>query len=230
MTRRLCVIPARGGSKRLPRKNAAEFLGRPIIAYTVDAALRADRFARVVVSTDDGEIAAAAGAAGAEVDPRPAHLAGDDAGIADVCLELLDREEAAGRTYDVLAILLATAALRTAADVRATVDLVGPGGVEFAMAVTTFGFPPHQALRDDGAGGLRALWPDLINARSSEFGQVCVDNGSTYAAAVPAYRARRGDLYAPGLRGHVMPRARSVDIDYAEDLDFARLLAQAAAP
>ncbi|HEV7803426.1 MAG TPA: acylneuraminate cytidylyltransferase family protein [Burkholderiales bacterium] len=222
--RGVCIIPARGGSKRLPRKNIAEFLGRPILSYTIDAALTSGIFSRVVVSTEDAEIAGVARGTGAEIHGRPDTLATDSASLVDVCLTFLDDEERAGRSFDFFACLLATAPMRTAEDVKRTHALIEPGLCDFTMAVTTYPLPPLQALRTND-GFLRPMFPDMINLRSQEAPQLFVDNGSTYFALVSAFRKER-TFYGSRLRGHVMPRDRSVDIDEPFDLELARMLAQ----
>jgi CMP-N-acetylneuraminic acid synthetase len=224
--RAVCLIPARGGSKRLPRKNVADFLGRPIIAYTIEAAKASGLFDRVVVSTEDAEIAAVAERHGAELARRDPALATDKARLTDVCLDFLASEESAGRPYDRFACLLATAPLRGADDLRAVHGLLDEH-CAFAMAVTTYGLPAHQALRMADDGGCAPMWPDLINLRSQEAPRLVVDNGSTYCATVAAFREHR-TFYGPGLRGFSMPRERSVDIDEPADLDLARYWAQKA--
>jgi len=224
MTRRLALIPARGGSKRLPRKNIIDFGGRPILAYTVESALETGLFDRVCVSTEDPEIADAARAAGAEILSRPDTLATDAARVVDVCLQGLDLEAEAGRTYDVLACLYATAPLRGAADIAAVTRLVQPGVCDFAMAVTDYDQSPHQALKLGENGQLDPMWPELVNLRRSEVPPLMVDNGSTYAVTVETFREHRS-FYGPGLRGHQMPRERSIDIDLPGDLDLARFYA-----
>lgn len=223
--RGVCVIPARGGSKRLPRKNIAEFLGLPIIAHTVEAARASGVFSRVVASTEDAEIAKVARAAGAEIHERPATLSTDSARLVDVCTAFLADEEAAGRQWDFFGCLLATAPMRSADDVRRAYALLQPGVCDFAMAVTTYPLPPLQALRTTDQGFLHPMWPDLINLRAQESPALFVDNGSTYFALVPAFR-REQTFYGARMRGHVMPRDRSIDIDEPYDLELARMLAQ----
>ncbi len=225
----IAIIPARGGSRRLPRKNVVDFLGRPIIAWTIEAARVSGCFARIVVSTEDDEIAGVAARFGAEIARRPLALAADAATVVDVCLDLLAGEDQAGRGWPRMVCLYATAPLRGAADIRRTAALLEPGRCDFAIAVTDFDLPPHQALKPRGNGGLEPMWPELIGRRSSEMPALCVDNGSTYAVTVAAFRARRS-FYGPGLRGHAMPRSRSVDIDTVEDLDYARWLAGRPSP
>ena len=225
--RRIALIPARGGSKRLPRKNIVDFRGRPIIAYTIEAARECGLFAHMVVSTEDDEIADVARRFGAEVHDRPPKLASDTSGVVDVCLDVLARNEETGNAYDVMCCLYPTAPLRTADDITATVRLVRPGECDFAMAVTNFTHSPHQALRVVDGDCLERMWPDLIERRAEQIGELVVGNGSTYAVAVQAFRRHR-TFYGPGLRGYIMPRERSVDIDTAADLDFALYYAERA--
>jgi N-acylneuraminate cytidylyltransferase len=224
-----CLIPARGGSKRLPRKNIADFLGRPIIAYTIEAARTSGVFSSVTVSTEDREIARIARDLGADWHERSAELAGDGARLVDVCIGFLDDEARVGRRHETFACLLPTAPMRGADDVRAVHGLLEPGACEFAMAVTTYGLPPLQALRRTAGGFLEPMWPDYIGLRSQDAPRLYVDNGSTYFAASVALRRER-TFYGPGLRGHVMPRERSVDIDEPFDLELARVLAREARP
>ena len=219
--KRLCVIPARGGSKRIPRKNALDFFDQPMVAYSINAGLKSGRFDRVVVSTEDDEIAEIGKKFGAEVDFRDPNLATDTATVNEVLFDLLDREEQVGRKYDVISCLYATAPLRTQDDVRGVVDLIEPGNCDFALAVTSFDLPAHQAMYMDTGGVLSALIPNLINKRASEVGTIRVDNGSTYAAKVSAYR-EVGHFFGPGCKGHDMPRERSCDLDEPEDLDILR--------
>src|SRR5436190_22860631 len=225
MTRRLAIIPARGGSKRLPRKNVLPFRGRPMLAHTVEAALMSRCFERVLVSSEDEEIAAVAQGAGAEIFRRSAELASDTARVTDVCLDVLAQEEHAGRLYEIFACLHATAPLRRAEDIAAVLALLDSNSTDFAMAVVTYALAPHQALHVEKDGTLIPMWPDLIDLRASEIGQLVVDNGSTYAARVAAFRQQK-TFYGSGLRGHVMPRERSVDIDERHDYDLARWYAE----
>ncbi len=220
--RSICVIPARGGSKRLPRKNVVEFFGKPMIAYSIEAAKASERFARIVVSSENAETLEIARKYGAEPVRRKATLASDSARISEVLLDFLDQEEAAGRTYDVVGCLLAAAPLRRAEDVAAVMDLIKPGACHFAMAVTAYDLPPHQALKVDTDGTLKAMWPDLVDLRDEQVGKLVVDNGSTYAATADAFRKQK-NFYGSPLRGHIMPRERSVDLNSSVDLEIAKV-------
>ena len=221
----VAIIPARGGSKRLPRKNIVDFLGRPIIAYTIDSARKSGRFDRIVVSTEDKEIAEVGRHFGAEIDHRDSSLATDTATVDEVCLAFLDRERAAGRDWTQMVCLYATAPLRTAEDIRGTMDLLEFGACDFAMGVSAYDIQPHIALKFMPDARLIPMWPHLLHLRGSDLPPLRASNGTTYAVNSAAFRKARS-FYGEGLRGYDMPKARAVDIDTMEDLEFARLLAQ----
>lgn len=221
----IALIPARGGSKRLPRKNIIDFLGKPIISYTIEAALQSGCFERVVVSTDDQEIASIARQFGAEVDVRTESLATDTSTVAEVCIDYLEKETKRGNQYDLLCVLYATAPLRTAKDIQQVVGLIQANKCEFSIAVTEYDMPPHQALKVINGSGLEPMWPELINARVEAVGKLRVDNGSTYAVSMPTFLKSR-NFYGPALCGHYMPRSRSVDIDTSEDYELAKYYAE----
>lgn len=217
----VAIIPARGGSKRLPRKNIIDFHGKPVIAYTIEAAASTSRFDRVVVSTEDEEIAEIAQRFGADVEPRPEDLATDTATVVQVCEHVLLTERERGTRYDVLCCLYATAPLRTADDIKAVMDLVvDDPRCDYAMAVTEFDLPVNQALTLGDDGLLRAAMPDLLRLRQNDVPKFCVDNGSTYVARASSF-LQSLNFYGEGLTGYLMPRARSVDIDNREDLELA---------
>jgi len=218
--KRIAIIPARGGSKRLPKKNVIDFYGKPIIAYSILAALKTNLFEQVVVSTEDKTIAKISRNYGAHVAIRPDNLATDSAKVVDVCLHFLEEEAKHGRNYDILCCLYATAPLRNEKDIRSTVALVENSDADFAMAVTEYHFPPHQALKTNHAGFLEPMWPTWNSKKSQEVPPLLVDNGSTYVVSVPEF-CRTRSFYGSSLRGYVMPRTRSVDIDTKEDLQIA---------
>lgn len=218
----ICVIPARGGSKRLPRKNVVDFFGKPMIAYSIEAAKASRRFERVVVSSEDAETLEIARKYGADPVERKSALASDSARISEVLLDFLDQEEKAGRKHDIIGCLLAAAPLRRAEDVAAVIDLIKPGMCDFAMAVTEYDLPPHQALKLEADGALKPMWPNLVDLRDEQVGKLVVDNGSTYAATVDAFRKQR-NFYGSPLRGHIMPRERSVDLNSSVDLEIAKV-------
>jgi pseudaminic acid cytidylyltransferase len=220
----LAVIPARGGSKRLPRKNIINFYGKPMITYTIKAALECNLFDRVIVSTEDREIGEISKEFGAEVIIRPMELASDTARVVDVCLHALDSEIGHGRSYDILCCLYATAPLRDSADIKNTVELVRNGESDFAMAVTGYHYPPHQAMVEKESGYLEPMWPNLVHKNHSDLPKMLVDNGSTYVTRVSEFLKLK-TFYGPNLKAYFMPRSHSVDIDVPDDLEFAEFYA-----
>jgi pseudaminic acid cytidylyltransferase len=220
----IAVIPARGGSRRLERKNVLPFMGKPMVAHTILAARDSGLFDRVLVSSDDSGILGIAEQFGAETLIRPHSLSDDSARVVDVCLHALSCESEAGRDYEVMVCLYATAPLRGADDIRAVASMLEPGVCDFAMAVTPCMQPAHQALKVVDGGFLRPMWPQLVNLKSQEVPPLMVDNGSTYAVTVTAF-LKAGSFYGPNLRGYRMPFRRSVDIDTREDLDLASYFA-----
>jgi N-acylneuraminate cytidylyltransferase len=218
--RHIAIIPARGGSKRLPRKNVIDFLGKPILGWSLDAAHATGLFDRVLVSTEDAEIAEIARSLGGEVDARPSELGGDAITVADVCVELLQRLAQQGETYATMTVLYATAPLRSAADIRATFELLEPGACDHALAVTEYDHPVHQALTRGKKGDLMAQFPDWVSRRKDTVPAFYCGNGSTYCVGVDDFLKTRS-FYGPGMRGHIMPRERSIDIDTRADYELA---------
>ncbi|OUO86399.1 pseudaminic acid cytidylyltransferase [Gordonibacter sp. An230] len=218
----LCVIPARGGSKRIPRKNVRDFCGKPIIAYSVEAALGSGLFDEVMVSTDDGEVAEVARRFGASVPfMRSAKASDDFATTADVLVEVLAEYEARGRSFDVLCCLYATAPFATAGELEAAFSMLGEGSPSI-VAVTDFDFPPQRAFLLGEDGGLSWERPEYALARSQDLPPAAHDAGRFYFACVPEWRAARG-FVMPGCRGFRIDPARVQDIDTFDDWAMAEM-------
>lgn len=220
----LCLVPARGGSKRLPGKNIAPLDGRPLLAYTLDAAHNSGLFDEIVVSTDDAAVAEVARRARAVVPfTRPAEHADDRARIVDVCLHALTALEGRGRAYDVLYVLQPTCPLRTATDIREAWRLFVDAGAPALVSVTDFDHPPFWALSAEADGRLSPLWGADAMRKTQELPRVVRPNGAIAIARVEALRRER-TFYGAGVIGYHMPRWRSIDIDDAEDLAVAECL------
>lgn len=218
MSQRIAFIPARGGSKRLPRKNILNFHSKPMIAYSIEAALNADVFDAVVVSTENDEIADIAKEYGAVIDQRSPTLATDTASVVDVCLDYLNRYTA----VTTLAVLYATAPLREAEDIRSVLNLLSED-CHFAMATTLCDWPVHQTLAIRG-DYVSPVFPDLVDQQADALETYCIDNGSTYAVHVEHFLQQK-TFYGDTLRVHLMPNVRSIDIDTSAD--FSRALYEA---
>ena len=215
----LCVIPARGGSKRIPRKNVRDFCGRPMIGWSIAAAREAGL--RVVVSTDDGGIAEVARSEGAEVPfLRPAELADDMTGTVPVIAHAVRELGAEGP----VCCLYATAPFVRAEDLAA--GRAALGGATYAFPVTTFPFPIQRALflGEDGAVAMRE--PEHETTRSQDLREAWHDAGQFYWGRAEAWAAGL-PLYSSGARGVPVPRARVQDIDTEEDWARAEWLFRA---
>jgi N-acylneuraminate cytidylyltransferase len=227
----LCIIPARGGSKRIPRKNVAPFHGRPMIGWPIAAARASGLFTRIVVSTDDPEIAGIARAEGAEVPfLRPATLADDMTPTVPVIAHAVNALGVAGDVA--VCCLYATAPLVTPQDLRAGHALLGEAG--HVVAVTTFPFPIQRALRRAADGAIAMIAPEHMTTRSQDLEEAWHDAGQFYWARARHWAAQ-APVFGLGARGLPLPRARVQDIDTPEDWAraealFAYARAQAAPP
>lgn len=208
----IAIIPARGGSKRLPRKNILPWAGRPLVAHTIAIARAAGLFDAIIVSTEDEEIARIAHAAGASVLERPPALAGDTATVVQVCAHVLEHREA-GR----FCCIYATAVLlRPETIARAHAALDAPPAANYVMGVSRYNYPPVQALRADADGFLSYMWPEFRGRQSQTYPELCVSNGTFTWARSAAFRADR-IFYAAGLRGFAVPEDEVLDLDTPED-------------
>ncbi|PCR93912.1 pseudaminic acid cytidylyltransferase [Pseudomonas fluorescens] len=217
----VAIIPARGGSKRIPRKNLKPFDGVPMIARSIRTALDSGLFDQVVVSTDDEEIAELAQAHGAQVPfLRPAELADDFTGTAAVIVHALQQLPA----FDYACCVYATAPLLQARFLRQGLELLEQHpDKSFAFSVTDFGFPVQRALTLDGQGALAALYPEFRNTRSQDLPAAFQDAGQFYWGRSEAWL--RGEiLYSPVSLPVILPRHLVQDIDTAEDWKRAEYL------
>lgn len=220
--RGLAVIPARGGSKRLPRKNIVEFGGRPLLAWSVEAALSSALFDRVIVSTDDPDIADAARAAGADV-PFVRELHADDhSNVSDVTVHALRVLQAEGAQFDVVAMLQPTCPLRSAAHVRSSWDAFERSGAGFQVSCyETKWINPWWAFQRNEDGTARFLHPEMVGVRSQDQPRTYALTGAICLARVPDIMSS-GTFYGPDVRFEPIPWSAAVDIDDADDLTFAR--------
>ena len=218
----ICVIPARGGSKRIPRKNVALFHGRPMIGWSIAAAREAAVFDRIVVSTDDDEIARIAVQEGAETPfRRPAALADDHAPTVPVIAHAVSALALAANMP--VCCLYATAPLVQAADLRAALDRLAQGDASYVMAVTTFAFPVQRALRRDAAGHVSMIDPAQMTTRSQDLEEAWHDAGQFYCARATTWAAGT-PVFNTGAVGLPLPRHRVQDIDTPEDWARAEAL------
>lgn len=217
----VAIIPARGGSKRIPRKNLLPFDGVPMIVRSIRTALDSGLFDQVVVSTDDAEIAEVARAHGAQVPfLRPAALADDFTGTAAVIVHALQQLPA----FDYACCVYATAPLLQVRYLREGFELLQRhSDKSFAFSVCDFGFPVQRALTLDGQGALTALYPEFRNTRSQDLPEAFQDAGQFYWGRSEAWL--RGEvLYSPASLPVILPRYLVQDIDTPQDWKRAEYL------
>lgn len=227
MTRALAVIPARGGSKRVPRKNLQQLGGKPLVAHAIEAALDAGCFSDILLSSDDEEVrAVGASYQGVSAEDRAAEMASDTATVFSFIAALVARADLA-RRYDVIALLLPTAPFRRGEHVRAGFKLLEPG-VDAVVSVAPYDFPPQFGVfLDTETNAIRPfVEPSPLHTgrtRSQDQQRIYHPNGAFYFAWWASY-ARNRSFYLGKVRGCPMTRADSVDIDDAEDLAYAQFL------
>jgi N-acylneuraminate cytidylyltransferase len=227
----VAIIPARGGSKRIPRKNLRSFCGEPIISYSIKTALQSGLFSQVIVSTDDAEIAAMALSLGAQVPfMRPAELANDHASTLAVMQHAAHACSALGLASQRLCCLYATAPFAQTDDLRAALALldstVDGKHVQYAFSATSFAAPVQRAFRLDSASSVEPVWPDNIPMRSQDLEPLFHDAGQFYWGQTSAFAAML-PLFAPHSRAFILPRHRVQDIDDEDDWARAEWLYRA---
>jgi CMP-N-acetylneuraminic acid synthetase len=216
----LGLIPARGGSKGIPRKNVRTIAGKPLIAWTIEAALRSSGLAKVIVSTDDDEIAAAARAVGAEVPfRRPAELAADNTPGVEPVLHAIDQLP----EHDAVLLLQPTSPLRTAGDIDALLAVAERTGAPSIVSVCEPDHHPAWMYRLGDGAVLEPLMPSPVVARRQDLPTAYALNGAMYFAHCNWLRLNRAFL-GPETVGHPMPPERSVDIDTWFDWRLAEML------
>lgn len=214
---KLAVIPARGGSKRIPRKNIKPFCGKPIIAWSIAAARDSGCFDRVIVSTDDAEIARVARDAGAEVPfVRPPELSDDHAGTIPVVRHAVDWQSATGETPGLVCCIYATAPFLMAEDVKRGLDVLEHRGSDFAFSVAKYPAPIQRAIRIDGAGRVAMFNPEHFKTRSQDLEEAYYDAGQFYWGLASAWRSAE-TLFGPGSAAVVLAPHRVQDIDTPDD-------------
>jgi pseudaminic acid cytidylyltransferase len=218
----VAVIPARGGSKRIPRKNVRPFAGRPMIAWPLAAAAAADCFDRIVVSTDDPEIAEIARAHGAETPfVRPADLAGDHTATQPVIAHAI---EALGLAPDIaVCCIYPTAPFLEAEDLVRGLARLHRGDATFVLPVTPYPFPIQRAVRRDADGRIAMFQPEAFATRSQDLEEACHDAGQFYWATARTW-ASGVPIFGDGAVGLDVPPHRVQDIDTPDDWRRAELM------
>jgi pseudaminic acid cytidylyltransferase len=219
----VAIIPARGGSKRIPRKNIRQFCGRPMIAWSIESAVASGLFERIIVSTDDPEIAEIARNLGAEVPfERPAYLANDHAGTLPVIRHAVDWLLNDGTPVTHACCIYATAPFLRAEDLNKARIIMEDPALHFVFSVTRFAFPIQRAFQLDADNSLSMFWPEYELSRSQDLTVAYHDAGQFYWGTADAWRTRER-IYSSNCRGHEIPEERVQDIDNECDWRVAEL-------
>lgn len=221
---RLAVIPARGGSKRISRKNIKLFAGVPMIAHSIAAAQQSGVFDRIIVSTDDDEIADVARAHGADVPfVRPAELSNDHAATIPVIAHAVQWAQDNGHALEACCCLYATAPFVQAGDLHAGWDLIRTGRWKYVFAATTYAFPIFRSIKRLDDGSVEMFYPEHFTTRSQDLPEAWHDAGQFYWGRPEAWL--EGDrIFERHSTVVPLPRWRVQDIDTLEDWERAEIL------
>ena len=215
----LCIIPARGGSKRIPRKNIKPFLGKPIIAYSIESALKSELFEDVMVSTDDEEIAEVAKQYGAKVPfMRSAETANDFASTADVLKEVIAKYQQQGQEFDNFCCFYATAPLVQSKDIVSAFERLQSSDFTCVYPVVQFSYPIWRCLDISDNGTMTRHWPEFENSRSQDLPKEYHDSGTFYW-----YKTKEWLSGKNKIGGIIVDEVAVQDIDNETDWKLAEM-------
>lgn len=220
--RNLAIIPARGGSKRIPRKNIKDFLGKPIIAYSIEAALKSNLFDEVMVSTDDMEIAEIAKQYGAKVPfYRNENTANDFAGLAEVIIEVLEHYNTQNIEFNNVCCLLATAPFVSSKDLLNAYAKLENSNFDSIFPVVKYSFPIQRAMQFNGEK-INMIWPENLTKRSQDLTPSYHDAGLFYWTKSIVILLQK-KLWTDNTTSIEISETKSQDIDTEEDWKIAEL-------
>ena len=224
---KLAIIPARGGSKRIPRKNVKPFCGKPMLAWSIEAAHASNCFDSIIVSTDDAEIADTARRYGAKVPfLRPPELSNDHAGTAPVIAHAINWMNANGpQQVSLVCCIYATAPFVTAADIERGLDTLHREDCDYAFSVTSYPFPIQRAIRITPNGRVKMFQPEQFTTRSQDLEEAWHDAGQFYWGRATAWLAGK-PVFSHDAAPVTLPRHRVQDIDTPEDWHRAEIMFQ----
>lgn len=222
---KLAVIPARGGSKRIPRKNIKLFNGKPMIAWSIEAAKSSGLFERIIVSTDDFEIAEVAKQWGAETPfMRPEELSNDHAGTTPVIAHATQWALAQGMDVEAVCCIYATAPFVKVDDLKHGWESLISGDWDFAFSVTDFAAPIFRAFKETESGGIEMFYPEYFSTRSQDLPVALHDAGQFYWGR-PAAWIESKRIFDQRSKPVLIPRWRVQDIDTPDDWARAEIIA-----
>ena len=218
----IAIITARGGSKRIPKKNIKEFLGKPIIAYSIEAALSSGIFDEVMVSTDSEEIAEVAKHFGASVPFMRSEKTSDDyATTADVLLEVIDEYKKRGTDFDYMACLYPTNPFISADKLKSAMELISKGECDEVVPVVAFSYPPQRGYVFNDDDTINYKWEEFRNSRSQDLEKIYHDAGQFYFYDVANFVKNGGVMKT--IKPVICPEIEVQDIDNEEDWELAEL-------
>lgn len=224
---RVAVIPARGGSKRIPRKNIKPFFGKPMIAWSIEAALESECFDEVIVSTDDLEIADIARQYGAVVPfIRPAALSDDRTGTLPVLRHAIEWFNQNGQQIQQACCIYATAPFISSEDLKRGLHTLQKNGCDYTFSAASYSFPIKRAIRINKEGYAEMFYPEFFNTRSQDLEEAYHDAGQFYWGTATAWLKGKV-IFGPKSMPVLLPRHRVQDIDTPEDWKHAEWLFKA---
>ena len=221
---RIAVIPARGGSKRIPKKNIKVFHGKPIIGYSIEAALNSGCFDKVIVSTDDIEVATIAKRFGAEVPfMRPANIADDHTGTMDVVRHAIEWFSGEDLNVEYVCCIYATAPFISAESIKRGYDALTKGSFKFSFSATNYCFPIQRSFKRNSDGSVQMFTPEYSDCRSQDLDEAYHDAGQFYWGRSHAF-LNNSSIFSEQSFAVLIPRIRVQDIDTLEDWEIAEKL------
>lgn len=227
MGKKICIIPARGGSKRVPKKNIKLLNGKPLLVYSIEAALKSEVFDRIVVSSDEDEILKIGEQHGAEPLKREAELAGDKATVFSVFQSILTREEIKNE-YESFMAMLPTCPFKTARHVKEAYELFHQHGMKASVISTTkFDYPPQFGFTRAEEDEIIMTHPEAFDktTRSQDMPEIVHNNGAFWIASIQNYLENK-TFYKGKMLGYEMDAIHSYDIDYPYQFEIAEILAK----
>ncbi len=219
----IAIIPARGGSKRIPKKNIKSFLGKPIIEYSINTALASKLFDRVIVSTDDEEIAELAKAAGADVPFMRSNANSNDfASTSEVLIEVLNRLGQLGLTYPYFCCIYPTAPFISPEKLKKGYEMLTQANYDSVFPVCQFSYPIHRALELEAGGKVKMIWPENQNKRSQDLTPAYHDAGQFYWANTEIILSKR-KLFTDNSASLIFSDLEVQDIDNETDWILAEM-------
>ncbi|WP_461638896.1 pseudaminic acid cytidylyltransferase [Labilibaculum euxinus] len=218
---RIAIIPARGGSKRIPRKNIRSFLGKPIIIYSIEAALKSGLFDEVMVSTDDEEIASIAKKVGGNVPfVRSKTNSNDFSTLFDVVFEVVSKYRAEGKVFDELCCVLPTAPFVTSKILQDSARLLENDLVDSVISVQKYNYPVQRGLKYNSQDFLELMFPNLQTKRSQDLEDIYHDAGQFYWAKTNSF-LQDNKVACGNKLPYVLDSMHAHDIDNLEDWNIA---------